>query len=125
MRSIPVADPRPRRPRLNQAQERTEFLIDTLGGGAKLATLLRVNRSQPTQWRKGAETPSPDVGRLLIDLDHVVARASMVWASDLVMSWLSSPNAFLGGATPVDVLRERGSRDVIDALDAEQAGSYA
>ena len=116
---------RPVRRVLNQAQQRTEFLIAALGGGSKVASLLGVNRSQPTQWKNGAESPSPEVGRLLIDLDYVVARASMLWASDLVIVWLSSPNAFLDNARPIDVLAERGSRDVVNALDAELAGSYA
>jgi hypothetical protein len=111
--------------RLNQAQERTSFLIDTLGSGSSLAALLEVNRSQPTQWRKGVESPSPDIGRQLLDLDYVVARASMLWAGEVVLSWLKSSNAFLDGATPMAVLRARGSRDVVDALDAELAGSYA
>ncbi|WP_308466322.1 antitoxin Xre/MbcA/ParS toxin-binding domain-containing protein [Rathayibacter soli] len=53
------------------------------------------------------------------------ARTSVVWGSEPVLSWLSHPNAFRDGATPIDILRERGSRDVIDALDVEQAGRYA
>lgn len=116
---------RPRHPGVNQAQERTEFLIETLGSGVALAELLGVNRSQPTQWRKGAESPSPEVGRDLLDLDYVVARASMLWATESVVAWLSGPNAFLEGARPIDVLRVRGSGPVIDALDAELAGSYS
>jgi len=120
-----TAIPLPRQRPLNQAQERTEFLIETLGSGARLAALIGVNRSQPTKWRRGIEVPGPEAGRMLIDLDHIVARACMVWPGELVTTWLSSPNAFLDGATPVTVLREQGSRAVIDALDAEQAGSYA
>lgn len=111
--------------RLTQAQERTEFLIENLGGGTNLASLLKVSKSQPTQWRKGTESPSPDVARTLVDLDHVVARASLLWDGESVRTWLTSSNVFLDGATPLDVLQVRGSRDVIDALDAEQAGSYA
>ncbi|WP_345762780.1 antitoxin Xre/MbcA/ParS toxin-binding domain-containing protein [Diaminobutyricibacter sp. McL0608] len=114
-----------RRANLNQTQERTEFLINTLGSGAVLAGLLGVNRSQPTQWRKGAESPSPEVGRGLLDLDYVVARASMLWQTDSVVAWLQGQNAFLEGARPIDVLRTRGSHDVVDALDAELAGAYA
>ncbi|WP_223695225.1 antitoxin Xre/MbcA/ParS toxin-binding domain-containing protein [Leifsonia poae] len=49
----------------------------------------------------------------------------MLWGSAGVLPWLTSANSFLDGATPMDVLRLRGSRDVVDALDAEQAGSYA
>jgi len=120
-----VTEKVPARANVNQAQERTEFLISTLGTGAAVADLLGVNRSQPTQWRKGVESPSPEVGRGLLDLDHVVARASMLWAPESVLAWLTGANSFLEGATPIDVLRTRGSREVIEALDAELAGSYA
>lgn len=108
-----------------QAPERTEFLIDALGSGAALAELLGVSRSQPTRWRKGDETPSPERARELIDLDHVMARARMLWEPDVALAWLVGANAFLAGARPVDVLRTRGSREVIEALDAELAGGYA
>lgn len=43
---------------------------------------------------------------------------------DVANIWLHSPNAFLGGVTPIDWLRTRGPEDVVGALDAEEAGSY-
>ncbi|MDR3201760.1 MAG: MbcA/ParS/Xre antitoxin family protein [Bifidobacteriaceae bacterium] len=116
----------PDRPRgIRQARQRTEFLCDTLGSGAALAGLLGVSRSQPTRWRQGAEVPSPETGRLLIDLDHVMARATALWAPEVALAWLTGANAFLSGARPIDVLRSAGSRDVVSALDAALAGAYA
>lgn len=49
----------------------------------------------------------------------------MVWNPELVMPWLHSPNSFLAGARPIDVLRLRGPEELIGALNAEYAGSYA
>jgi hypothetical protein len=49
----------------------------------------------------------------------------MLWAPESVLAWLTGANSFLEGATPIEVLRTRGSREVIEALDAELAGSYA
>ena len=108
-----------------QAQERTAFLIENLGSAATLAELLRVNRSQTTRWRNGTDLPSPMMSRLLLDVDHIFARTRMLWGKDAALAWLTGNNAFLGGARPVDVLRSRGTRDVLDALDAELAGSFA
>lgn len=118
------AAPKPRG-ELSQAQARTEFLISALGTAQALAELLNVSRSQPSRWRTGAESPGPEAGRLLIDLDHVLARASMLWPTETARDWLTGSNAFLQGARPIDVLRERGSGEVIAALDAALAGSFA
>ena len=104
---------------------RIELAIDSLGGGTALAALLGVNKSQPSQWRNGNEVPSSDMQRRIIDLDHVVARAQMVWAPEIALAWLRSPNSHLNGAVPLDVLELRGPAEVLDALDAVLSGAYA
>lgn len=105
-------------------RERVDFLVG-LVGGADLARWLEVSRSQPTRWRSGAEQPSARAARALVDLDHVVTRALMLWVPRVAVDWLTSSNAYLDGARPLDVLRTRGSAEVIDALDAADAGVYA
>jgi hypothetical protein len=107
------------------AKERTSFVLEAVGGGASLANILGVSRSQPTQWKKGAESPGPEASRALLDLDYVVARASLLWEPQVVQDWLVGSNAFLHGARPVDVLRKQGAPPVIEAIDAEMAGVYA
>lgn len=110
---------------LGDAQARTQFLVKALGSQASLAELLKVSISQPSRWAKGTEAPSPQRSRELVDLDHIVARASLLWPADVVHSWLSGSNAFLDGARPIDVLRVRGANEVITALDAETSGAMA
>jgi uncharacterized protein (DUF2384 family) len=111
--------------RLPFAQERTEFLISAIGSGTALAEVLGVARSQPTRWRQGQESPSPETARELIDLDHVMARALMLFPQPVALDWLTSANSYLDDARPIDVLRTRGSAEVIDALDATMAGAFA
>lgn len=106
-------------------RERTEFLIETVGGVRKLARTLGVSESQPSRWRSGDEVPSPEVAAKLLDLDHVLALAAQAWDADIVWDWMTSANAFLEGARPVDVLMERGSAEVIDALKATLGWAYA
>lgn len=103
-------------------RERATFLVEVLGG-AELARWLGVSRSQPTRWRQGAEVPGPEAARGLVDLDHVMARALMLFPARVAIDWLTSSNAFLDGARPVDVLRVRGSAEVIAALDAAESGA--
>ncbi len=75
-------------------------------------------------WR-GEETPGPENMRALIDLDYVVARAEMVWPTDVALEWLEGANSYLDGARPIDVLKLRGPTEVIDALDAALSGSFS
>lgn len=109
------------------AAQRTEFVIAGLGktGASKLADLLNVARSQPTRWRTGKETPGPQTARLLLDLDYVLARLLLLYPPTVATTWLTSGNGFLDGSRPIDVLRIRGSRDVVDAIDATMAGAFA
>jgi len=107
------------------ASERAQFLIQVFGGAAELSRILGVSRSQPARWSKGQEQPSPDSARELLDLDHVVSRALLLWPARVAVDWLKSNNSYLEGARPVDVLRSRGSSEVIDALDAAAAGTFA
>lgn len=105
--------------------ERTEFLIDAVGGVNELARTLGVAASQPSRWRSGKEVPSPSVAARLLDLDHVVALAAQTWHLDVVRDWMTTGNGFLGGARPLDVLVQRGAPEVIDALKATLSGAYA
>lgn len=106
-------------------EERTEFLIEHVGGVTALARALNVSPSQPSRWRKGSEVPSPEVAARLLDLEHVLALAMQAWDSPVAMDWMNSANGFLAGAEPIEVLRQRGSTDVIAALEATLSGAYA
>jgi uncharacterized protein (DUF2384 family) len=105
--------------------ERAQFLIDTVGGVNRLAKTLGVSPSQPSRWKSGQEVPSPDVAAKLLDLDHVLALAVQTWHPAVVMDWMTAGNGFLEGARPIDVLLQRGSAEVIDALKASLSGAYA
>lgn len=107
------------------ADKRTGFLVSAFGSSSALAAILGVSRSQPGKWSKGEETPSPESARLLLDLDHVMARAALIWPMSVAQEWMVGSNSYLEGARPVDVLKTRGSTEVIEALDAAMAGSFS
>jgi uncharacterized protein (DUF2384 family) len=94
-------------------------------GGTRLAELVGVHRSQPSRWIKGTERPGPAAAPILIDLEHVVARARLVWGETAAATWLESANSYLDGARPLDVLRLSGPSSVLEALDAETWGGAA
>jgi uncharacterized protein (DUF2384 family) len=91
-------------------------------GGAQVAKLVGVHRSQPSRWIKGEERPGPIAAPLLIDLEHVLARARLVWGPAAAATWLESSNSYLEGAHPIDVLQISGPAPVLEALDAEACG---
>ncbi len=100
-------------------------VADALGSNAKTAEFLGVARSQPGKWLAGHERPNPRARRLIRDLEYVWDRMTDDRSPEAAHIWLRSANAFLGGATPLTWLKSRGPDDVIAAIDAEEAGSYA
>ncbi len=103
---------------------RTQFLVDWLGA-RRLAGLVGVSVSQPTRWAQGTERPGAVSAPLLIDLEHVLARARLVWGEEAAVHWLTGHNSYLEGARPIDVLKQRGPAAVLEALDAEMWGGAA
>ena len=106
------------------APARVSYLADSFGK-ARLAELIGVSRSQPTRWISGEEYPGPIAGPLLIDLEHIFARARLIWGERAAQTWLISQNVHLGGARPIDALRLSGAAAVLTALDAEAWGGAA
>lgn len=107
------------------APERTRYLVDAVGGGRRLAAMLGVSPSQPSRWASGQERPGSRVAPLLIDLEHVVARVRLIWPEPAATTWITSANAHLGGARPIDVLALSGPGSVLSALDADAWGGSA
>jgi len=59
------------------------------------------------------------------NLAVVRARAEEVWPASVVDDWFTSPNLFLSGARPIDVLKLDGPDVLLGVLDAEEGGVYA
>jgi uncharacterized protein (DUF2384 family) len=92
---------------------------------SRLAELVGVSPSQPSRWASGKERPGPAAAPTLVDLDHIYARARLVWGPETARIWIDSANVYLGGARPIDVLRTDGPARVLEALDAEMWGGAA
>ncbi|GAB3263551.1 hypothetical protein GCM10027425_28050 [Alteromonas gracilis] len=102
------------------AATRTELLVQALGNVTRVAECLGVSRTVVSRWRAGTLLPTLAQARLLVDLDHVVARALIIFEPPVVWNWLSGSNSYLGGARPIDVLQVRGAGKVVRALDAAE-----
>lgn len=104
--------------------DRVTYLLKTFTS-KRLAGWLGVSPSQTSRWSKGKERPGPAVAPALIDLEHVYARARLVWGEEAAQIWLESPNSYLDGARPLDVLYIDGPGRVLESLDAEMWGGAA
>lgn len=102
------------------ATTRTELLVRALGNVTRVADCLGVSRTAVSRWRAGTLLPTLVQARLLVDLDHVVARASIIFEPPSVWNWLSGSNSYLEGARPIDVLQISGAGEVVRALDAAE-----
>ena len=76
------------------------------------------------QMARGNSDPTPAQARLILDLDHVVARACCIFAPVVAREWWYGHDSYLGGARPIDVLRLRGVSEVLDALDAAEQMAF-
>lgn len=109
-----------------QPAQRARFVSEVAGGTRRAAALLDVAPSQPSRWMSGASVPGPVQARILVDIDHVLAHALLVWADERVArDWLTTPNAHLDGVRPVEWIRRHGTAEVVEALRAEASGAYA
>ena len=109
-----------------QPRLRAKFVTDIAGGTRRAADLLEVAPSQTSRWVSGESVPGPVQARMLVDIDHVLAHALLVWADPgVARDWLTTANARLDGARPLDWIRVHGTAEVVEALRAEAAGAYA
>jgi len=59
------------------------------------------------------------------DRDYVLAPLLLVWDESVARDWLGTPNGFLDGATPLEVIEREGPLPVVEAIDAEASEAYA
>lgn len=103
---------------------RIEALVDDLGGRAEAARTLGVDRSRITRWLQDEEPDKHNLRRVE-SVEIVLARLLRIYSRETALKWLTGFNAHLGDRRPLDLLRAGRLSDVLDALDAEEAGSFA
>jgi len=107
-----------------QTRARVEAIVTDMGGRAETARALGVHRSRITRW---LEDEKPDARNLrkVEALEFVLARLLTVYERETALKWLTGFNAHLGDRRPLDLLLAGRVSQVIGAIDAEEAGSFA
>jgi hypothetical protein len=104
--------------------DKVTALSQDLHSQRRLAELLDVSPAQITRWRRGQGID--DVNAERVDLLELVLSSLMrVYPVEAVERWLLGLNPHLGGRRPIDLVRRGDARELLDAIAAERAGSFA
>jgi hypothetical protein len=88
-----------------------------------LAELLGVSPAQVTRWRRGQGIDEANARRVDL-LELVMSSLLRLYSPEVAELWLHGVNPHLGGR-PVDLIRAGRSRELLDAIAQERAGSFA
>jgi uncharacterized protein (DUF2384 family) len=92
--------------------------------GAAVAALLGVSRSRITRWLKGAGIDPLNAEKIDL-LELVWANLLRLYEPGAARSWLFGLNPQLGDRRPVDLVRAGRAEELMRAIRAERADSFA
>lgn len=101
-----------------------EALRHDFRSSAQLADLLGVNRSQVTRWLRGAGIDPLNAEKVEL-LELVWSNLLRLYERDAALSWLFGLNPILGDRRPVDLIRMGRTEDLMRAIRAERADTFA
>jgi uncharacterized protein (DUF2384 family) len=104
--------------------QKVEALSRDFRSQRRLAELLGVSPAQVTRWRQGKGIDEVNAERVDL-LELVMGQLLRVYPSEAAERWLVGLNPHLGDRRPIDLIRRGRSRELIDAIAAERAGSFA
>jgi transcriptional regulator with XRE-family HTH domain len=91
---------------------------------AALADLLGVSRSRVTRWLKGEGIDPLNAERIDL-LELVSANLRRIYEPEAVRAWLLGANPHLGDRRPIDLVRAGKTEELMRAIRAERADSFA
>ena len=103
---------------------KVEALARDFRSQAELAALLGVSRSQVTRWLKGAGIDPLNAEKIDL-LELVVSNLLRLYEPEVARAWLFGFNPHLGNRRPIDLVRAGKVEDLLRAIRAERAGSFA
>jgi hypothetical protein len=104
--------------------QKVEALSRDFRSQRRLAELLDVSPAQVTRWRRGQGIDEVNAQRVDL-LELVMSQLLRLYSPEAAELWLVGLNPHLGDRRPIDLVRRGRSRELIDAIAAERAGSFA
>jgi len=105
-------------------QTKVRALERDFGSGSAVADLLGVNRSQVTRWRNGSGLDPLNAERVDL-LELVWSNLLRLYEPKAARAWLTGFNPHLGDRRPVDLIRAGKTEELMKAIRAERADSFA
>ena len=99
-------------------------LRDDLRSGSAVAEMLGVSRSRVTRWLQGAGIDPLNAERVDL-LELVWANLIRLYEPEAARAWLLGVNPNLGDRRPVDLVRAGKAEELMRAIRAERADSFA
>lgn len=104
-------------------REKVQALSRDLGSQRRVAALLGVNPSQVSRWIRSGGVDR-DNAEKVDALEHVMASLLRLYEPKAAEAWLVGLNPHVG-ARPIDLIRAGRTSELLRAIAAERAGSYA
>ena len=90
----------------------------------RLAELLGVSPAQITRWRNGRGIDAVNAQRVDL-LELAMSSLLRVYSPEAAEDWLRGVNPHLRDRRPVDLIRNGDTRELLEAIEVEAAGSFA
>jgi hypothetical protein len=103
--------------------EKVVALSEDFHSQRRLAELLGVSPAQVTRWRAGRGIDEANAQRVDL-LELVMSSLLRLYSPEAAELWLVAVNPNLSGR-PIDLVRAGRSRELLDAIAQERAGSFA
>jgi uncharacterized protein (DUF2384 family) len=103
---------------------KVQALTTDFRSAAQLADLLGVSRSRVTRWLKGAGIDPVNAEKVDL-LELVWSNLLRIYEPEAALAWLFGVNPGLGERRPIDLVRAGRIEDLMRAIRAERADSFA
>lgn len=104
--------------------QKVRVLSADFRSAARLAEMLGVNRSQVTRWLRGAGVDPLNAEKVDL-LELVWSNLLRIYEHDAALSWLFGVNPLLGDRRPIDLIRLGRTEELMRAVRAERADTFA
>src|SRR2546425_7271290 len=104
--------------------QKVEALRVDFRSAARVADLLGVSRSQVTRWLRGQGIDPLNAEKVDL-LELVMANLLRLYEPEAARAWLLGLNPHLRNRRPIDLVRKGKLEELMAAIRADRAGSYA
>jgi len=89
-----------------------------------VANVLGTRPETVSRWNQGKAFPQPEKEKLLVELEYVVDQLADFYEPDEARLWLISRQKLLDGETPVKLIRDGKTEDVLKLISQLRDGVY-